>query len=266
MLLCSERITVQQIKGGSMPIKKLLLWILVFTLLLSVVGCSLITTNNASNQAENQNNNLGNTNKEDNNSQPEVPLETEPEPKPKTDAVQLPEFNTAEPCSIVPSEVAETVLGQPVEAIEGPGNCVYSTGSASITISVLEGEAAKLSMADQILQLETDCSMSFSYSSDQPDPTPLPPEADPLLAMSMQMLMEQSLTLQQSCGGYEFETLSEYGPGVYLLPFELFMPGGQVSITTAEFTLTILFIDMEQDSTTAVEVARQILEMLVTEK
>jgi len=189
---------------------------------------------------------------------PEPQVEAQPEPA----AGQLPEFDLADLCSVVPPAAAEQVLGQPVEAIEGPGTCLYSNGTASITVSALEAEAAKLSLASQILQLEDDCSMSFSFSSDQPDPTPLPPEADPLLALSLPELMAQSLNLQQTCGGPAFETLTEYGTGVYLAPFELFMPGGQISIVTADYSLTILYTDLNAETAGAVETARQILELV----
>ena len=196
-------------------------------------------------------------------SQPDSLPEPEMEPQPEPAAAAIPAFDTTDLCSVVSPEIAEQVLGQPVEAIEGPGTCLYSNGTASITISLLEGEGAKNSLASQILQLEADCSMSFSYSSDQPDPTPLPPEADPLLAMSLPELTEKSLTLQQSCGGPAFETLPEYGPGVYLVPFELFMPGGNVSIVTDDYSLSILYTDINADADGAVEVARQLLELVV---
>ena len=76
--------------------------------------------------------------------------------------------------------------------------------------------------------------------------------------------MEQSLTLEHDCGGPAFETLTEYGPGVYLAPFELFMPGGQVSIVTEDYVLTILYTDIASDSAAAVDVARQILAAVAT--
>lgn len=171
----------------------------------------------------------------------------------------LPAFNPADPCSILTPEVVASALGQPADPISGPGTCLYSNGTASISVGVLTGEEAKLSLASQILQLENGCSMSFSFSSDQPDPTPLPPEADPLIALTLPELMERSLALQQECGGPGYESLSEYGQGVYLTPFELFLPGGQVTIVTADYSLTILYTDMNMDSAAAVEAARQII-------
>ncbi len=236
--------------------KRLLIGFVLLSLITSLTGCNLPSRMDASSQPDDQTNAAANTGIEEPAS--ELPPEATPEPV----AAQLPEFDLADLCSIVSPAVAEQILGQPVEAVEGPGACLYSNGTASITISALDSDAAKLSLASQILQLDEDCSMSFSYSSDQPDPTPLPPEADPLLAMSLPDLMEQSLTLQQSCGGPAFETLTEYGSGVYLAPFDLFMPGGQISIVTADYSLSILYTDINADAAGAVEVARQMLEMV----
>ena len=246
---------------------KRLLTILI-VILVSILACNLPTKTDANNQSENQINNerLNTADQNQDNTPVEPPPDPEPQPQPEPDVIKLPEVIPTDPCSIIPPEVAQEILGMPVEGIEGPGTCVYSTGTVSITIGILESEQAKFALVDQILQLQTDCSMSFSYSSDQPDPTPLPPEADPLLELSMQELMDQSLTLQQGCGGSEFEVLTDYGPGVYLLPFELFMPGGLVSIAGEDYTLTILYTDLEKDSAAAVEVARQLLELLVTGK
>jgi hypothetical protein len=241
---------------------------LLTVLLLALAACNFPSASQANNPSENptnQQNSAGDNQNEDNT--PELsPTETKTQPPPEPAALQLPAFNPAEPCSIVTPEAAEQVLGQAVAPVEGPGTCLYSTGTVSITVGVLEGEAARLALASQILQLEDDCTMSFAYSADQPDPTPLPPEADPLLAMSMAELLEQSLTLQQSCGGAEFEILSEYGPGVYILPFELFMPGGLVSIAAEDYTLTILYTDIDQDAAASVEAARQLLELLAAGK
>lgn len=248
-----------------MSLRRLQLAIVILVVLAAVLGCNLPSMAGGEPPGEIQNNSMENDSGEEIAVEPQAdtPPETEPEPQPEP-ADAFPEFDISDLCSVVPPAVAEQILGQPVEAIEGPGACLYSNGTASISITVLEGEPAKKSLASQILQLETDCSMSFSYSSDQPDPTPLPPEADPLLAMSLPELMEKSLTLQQGCGGPAFEPLSDYGSGVYLVPFELFMPGGQVSIVAEDYSLSILYTDMEADTAAAVEVARQILEMVAS--
>jgi hypothetical protein len=249
--------------------KKFALCILICSLIAAALACNLPSSQNNANQAENQNNQADDNNQQTNNetqqtadNQDNNANQTEQEPEPQPETGQLPEFDLADPCGVVSPEVAEEFLG-PIEApIEGTGACIYTNGSASITIGMLPAEDAKLSLASQILMLQNDCSMSFSYSSDQPDPTPLPPEADPLLAMSMQELVEESLIWQTTCAQTEYEALTEYGDGVYLLPFELFMPGGLVSIATDEYTLTILYTDLEMDSAGAVDVALQIFEMV----
>lgn len=246
--------------------RKVRLAVLVLFLLALALGCNLPSMINEESQGEAINTPVANSSEGDTagESQPDTPPESGMELQPEPATAAIPEFDTTDLCAVVSPEIAEQILGQPVEAIEGPGTCLYSNGTASITISVLDGENAKNSLASQILQLETDCSMSFSYSSDQPDPTPLPPEADPLLAMSLPELMEKSLTLQQGCGGPAFETMADYGPGVYLVPFELFMPGGQVTIVTEDYSLTILYMDINADTAAAVDIARQLLEMVAT--
>lgn len=188
------------------------------------------------------------------------------EEAPLEPAAMLPAFNLAAPCTIVPAAAVEEILGQAVEGIEGPGTCVYTTGGmASITVVVIEGEQAKRVLIDQILQLEDGCSVMFSYNSDQPDPTPLPPAGQALLAESMQHLMAQTLELQQSCGWPGYEVLEEYGSGVYLTPTEVLMPGGVVSIAGPDYSLTILYTDLEKETAESVEVARRILELVVGE-
>ena len=42
------------------------------------------------------------------------------------------------------------------------------------------------------------------------------------------------------------------------------MPGGQVSIVTEDYVLTILYTDIASDSAAAVDVARQILAAVAT--
>jgi hypothetical protein len=239
---------------------------MVCALIAAALACNLPQSGNNNQQSQNQDIDSAENSGETSDNQADTPTEPEPQPQPEIDTGKLPEFNPAAPCEIVSPAIAEEILGMPVDPIEGPGTCVYSNGSASITIGILDAETAKLSLASQILMLQDDCSMSFSYSSDQPDPTPLPPEADPLLAMSMQELMEESLTWQTTCAQTEFEALTEYGDGVYLLPFELFMPGGLVSIATDDYTLTILYTDIEMDSAGAVDVALHILELITAEE
>lgn len=235
------------------------LFLMLCALLLAAIACNLPTAADNADQNVVQNN-AADESVEDNNEVEPPPL---PEPEAEDSASGLPAFDLTNPCSIVPDDVVETILGMQVEPIPGPGVCVYSTGMISITVGVLEGEASKLGMINEILQLEDGCSMSFSYSSDQPDPTPVPADAQYLLEMSTKELMVKSLQLQETCGGASFETLDQYGPGVFLLPFELMMPGGLVSIAGEDYTLTILYIDMEQDAASSVEVAREILEMIV---
>jgi hypothetical protein len=250
--------------------KKLTLCIVICVLIAAALACNLPSSQNNTNQTQNQTNQADDNSEQANNNtqqtadnQGDDTNQTEQEPEPQPETSQLPEFNLADPCGVVSPAVAEEILGMAVEPIEGPGTCIYSNGSASITIGMLSAEDAKLSLASQVLMLQDDCSMSFSYSSDQPDPTPLPPEADPLLAMSMQELLEESIALQTTCAQTEFEALTEYGDGVYVLPFELFMPGGLVSIATDEYTLTILYTDLEMDTAGAVDVALQIFDMVV---
>jgi hypothetical protein len=113
--------------------------------------------------------------------------------------------------------------------------------------------------------MEGDCSMSFSYSSDDPEPTLLPNEAALYLVMPMDELMGNLLSKQEACTGNRIEILDEYGPGVYLMPITLLMPGGQVSIAMEEYTLTIQYVDMEQELEASVETARQILEMIAAQ-
>ncbi|MCB2178616.1 hypothetical protein KQH61_04290 [bacterium] len=249
-----------------MPRKTAFLWMVVLSLMIAALACNLPTTVNNTTQADAQDTdeNSPNTENTGNDIQP-APTETVEilEAEPETGLFNDTEL--ADACSIVTPQMAETVLGQAVDAVPGPGVCVYSTGMASINVGVVEGEAAKNGLASQVLMLETDCSMSFSYSSDMPDPTPLPPEADPLLALSLPELMERSLTAQENCGGYAFETMSEYGPGIYLTPYELMMPGGQISIAGEDYTLTILYVDMEKTPEESVEIARQILTLMFGE-
>jgi hypothetical protein len=227
-------------------------------LILLLTGCNFPTVNQA--PPSNDLNTASMPEEPENLTAPDSALAEEP----ALSAIALPAFNIADPCSILPASVVETALGQPADPIVGPDTCLYSNGTASISVGILQGDVAKNSLASQILQLEDGCSMSFSFSSDQPDPTPLPPEADPLLALTLPELMERSLTLQQGCGGPAFETLSEYGPGVYLTPFELFLPGGQVTIVSSDYTLTILYTDMNMDAAAAVEMARQIIAQVAT--
>ena len=240
--------------------KKINLYVILCVMLIAAIACNLPTAADNENQNAAQNNSANNVVDDDNNQ-----VEFAPPPEEEAQPVEsgLPEFDLTDPCSIVPVAVVETILEMQVEPVPGPGVCVYSTGMISITVAVLQGEASKLGMINEILQLEDGCSMSFSYSSDQPDPTPIPADAQYLLQMSTQELMVKSLQLQETCGGESFETLDYYGPGVYLLPFELFMPGGLVSIAGEDYSLTILYIDMEQDAAASVEVARHILELIV---
>lgn len=248
-----------------MPGKKALLWMVIFSLIIAALACNLPNTANNTNQTDSQNTGSNGPNTVNNTTNNPLPAPTDIEEvlEPEPASNPLGDYDIADACSIVTREMAETVLGQAVEAVPGPGVCVYSTGMASINVAVLEGEAARISLASQILMLEGDCSMSFSYSSDMPDPTPLPPEADALLTLSVQELLERSLTAQQNCGGYVFETMSEYGPGVYLTPYELMMPGGQISIAAEDYTLTILYIDMAKTPEESVEIARQLLTLMM---
>jgi hypothetical protein len=243
--------------------KKLTLQMIVCVLILAVVACNLPSVSDAANQNTEQ---LPPPENPENVLTDNAVFEEQPPPEGDAPAAAgvLPDFNLADPCAIVPASVVETFLGMPADPVPGPGVCVYSTGMISINIAVLQGEAAKLAMINEILQLENGCQLAYSYSSDQPEPTPIPTDAEYLLEMSTEELMVQSLDLQESCGGNSYETLEEYGPGVYLLPFELFMPGGMVSIAGEDYTLTILYIDMEQDAAASVEDARQILELIVS--
>jgi hypothetical protein len=250
-----------------MNAKRLPLLPLILILLVIFSACNFPTMNNAANQQDDQNTeNVPPPSDDDtNNTQDQPPPPPEPEPQPAEPT--LPEFNLAEPCAILSPELVETFLGPEAQPVEGPGTCVLTTdGMKSITVGVLQGETAKLSMINEIIQLENDCSFGFSYSSDQPDPTPIPAEAEYLLDESIPDLMQQSLALKDSCGMGGFETLPEYGPNVYVSPFELFVPGGLASIAGEDFTLTVLFADMEKDSAASVEVAKQILEMLLAGK
>lgn len=250
-----------------MNAKRLPLLSLIIILLVIFSACNFPTMNNAANQQNDQNteNAPPPADDNDNNTQDQPPPPPDPEPQPAEPT--LPEFDLAAPCSILSDELVETFLGAGAQPVEGPGTCVYTTdGMKSITVGVLQGDAAKLSMINEILQLENDCSFGFSYSSDQPDPTPIPAEAEYLLDESIPDLMQQSLELKETCGMGGFEALPDYGPGVYVSPFELFVPGGLASIAGEDFTLTILYADMEQQAAASVEVAKQILEMLLAGK
>ena len=239
--------------------RKLSIMLVLSVLLLAALACNLPTV--ADNASQNvAQNNPADVQGNEGNIPAEPPAPPEPQAQPSTGG--LPVFDLSDPCSIVPAAVANSILGMQVEPIPGPGVCVYTTGMVSINVAVLQGEASKLGMINEILQLEAGCSMSFSYSSDEPDPTPIPAEGQYLLEMTTQELMVKSLDLQETCGGPSFEILDHYGPGVYLLPFEMLMPGGMVSIAGGDYTLTILYIDMEQDAAASVEVARHILEMI----
>ena len=251
--------------------RKRMLWGLVLVLLLAV-ACNLPSRSESSTQGNAANIPVGDDSIQSpaNNAEPELSAESPTEttaatPEPETETTSLPEFKVGDPCSIVPAGAVETVLGQAAEPIPGEVVCVYTNGMASITISALYAEMFKPVMVSQILQLENDCSMTFSYDSDAPDPTPLPSEADQYLAMSMKELVEKSLDLTESCGGEPYEILIDYGPGVYLFPTTVLMPGGQVSIAYEDYILTILYVDMEKDADEAVEVARQLLALIAAQ-
>jgi hypothetical protein len=151
-------------------------------------------------------------------------------------------------CSLLEPGTVEAALGEAVTPSPGPGVCLYvgASGTQSVTLAALSGEAAKTLFLNTIAQLQSDCSVSFSTGSEA-TATPFPPEIQALFDRTLPELIDEQDRVQREVCGFiptpeEYQRLDGLGEAAYFQVLNLgFVQAGAVIVVRGDSYLSVTF-------------------------
>lgn len=174
------------------------------------------------------------------------------------------EMAERDPCLLMTKDLAESVLGQPVDdpilaSDSFVASCTYIAipGEKFATVAVYEGDSAKNHLLNEIAQLQAGCELSITTGE---QPATFPPEIEAQRAQSMLDLFKQNLALKEGCWGgqgFFYEQMDTLGANAYT--YETFLQGAVIGVATDDAYLTFLVADVNATSEQALEAARELV-------
>ncbi len=159
-----------------------------------------------------------------------------------------PDITSLDLCTLLDPTSVEAALGESTTPSPGPGLCLFvgASGTQSVSVMALSGEAAKNLFLATIAQLQADCTVSFSMQGEA-TPTPFPPEVQALADRSLAELIDlQDQVQREQCGFIptpeEYQRLDGLGEAAYFQVLDLgFVQSGIVVVAHGDTYLAVTY-------------------------